>query len=223
MNGKTQEWEWTFIPVNVYHRLMMNPILMLGAAGCCWLGVVQGQDVAAPSMPEVDDDRQTPEFAREREAVATYMFFWTLCIQIAIMESDMQGNVHGGLMVKRLLNLMPENISAEYPEAFQKGWLKPLERIKIALNENPEWAETTEGKRQIGETEKMLKYLEEQYGVKKMIRLSIDWIDEWSGGGQDPPEMVLKELFQLKNDLESGKTAIPLHILCSGADETVGD
>ena len=56
---------------------MIKLILAAGLAGCC-LGMAQGQDVASPSMPNVDRYRQTPEFARERAAVARYMFFWTL-------------------------------------------------------------------------------------------------------------------------------------------------
>lgn len=59
-------------------------------------GMAQGQDVASPSMPNVDRYRQTPEFARERAAVARYMFFWTLCGRIAILESDIKGNVNAG-------------------------------------------------------------------------------------------------------------------------------
>lgn len=182
------------------------------------------QDVACPPMPEVDDFRQTPEFVREWEAVARYMFFWTLCARIAVQESDVQGNVHGGLLAKRLLNLMPENISAGYPEAFRKGWLEPLEKIKTALNKDPQWGETPEGKKQMMEIGKRLKYLEEQYGVEKIMRLSINWVDKRSKGGEQvPPETVLKELLQLKNDLESGKVAIPVDILRPGDDERARD
>lgn len=71
---------------------------------------VMSQDVAAPSMPEVGDYRRTPEFARGREAVARYMFFWILCDWIAILESNAQGNMNEGVIVWRRLNLLPANI-----------------------------------------------------------------------------------------------------------------
>ena len=47
---------------------MIKLIVAAGLAGCC-LGMAQGQDVASPSMPNVDRYRQTPEFARERRCV----------------------------------------------------------------------------------------------------------------------------------------------------------
>lgn len=182
------------------------------------------QDVAAPSMPEVDDYRRTPEFARGREAVARYMFFWTLCGRIAVLETDVQGNMKEGVIIGRLLNLIPENIPAEFPEAFRKIWIEPLGKIKAALNENPEWLETPEGKNQMGETGKALKYLEEEYGALKMVQLSGEWINKWLGDRErNVPEAVLKELLQLKNDLESGKTAVPLDALHPEEDEEAQD
>lgn len=185
---------------------------------------VMSQDVAAPSMPEVDDYRRTPEFVRGREAVARYMFFWALCGRIVLLESDAQGNMGDGIIVGRLLNQFPEKILDGCPEVFRKVWLEPLEKIKTALNENPEWLETPEGKNQIKETEKALNYLEEEYGAGKMVQLSGDWINKWVGDReQNVPETVLKKLLQLKNDLESGKATVPLDdILRSGADEEAG-
>lgn len=185
---------------------------------------VMAQDVAAPSMAEVDDYRRTPEFARGREAVARYMFFWALCGRIVILESDAQGNMGDGAIVRRLLNLFPEKIPDECPEVFRKVWLEPLGKIKTALNENPEWLETPEGKNQMREMEKALKYLEEEYGAGKMVQLSGEWINKWLGDReQNIPEEALKKLLRLKNDLESGKAAIPLDVLRSGADEGAGD
>lgn len=185
---------------------------------------VMSQDVAAPSMPEVDDYRRTPEFVRGREAVARYMFFWALCGRIVLLESDAQGNMGDGIIVGRLLNQFPEKILDGCPEVFRKVWLEPLEKIKTSLNENPEWLETPEGKNQIKETEKALNYLEEEYGAGKMVQLSGDWINKWVGDReQNVPETVLKKLLQLKNDLESGKATVPLDdILRSGADEEAG-
>lgn len=116
-----------FIPGRCSYQLMIKLILAAGLAGCC-LGMAQGQDVASPSMPNVDGYRQTPEFARERAAVARYMFFWTLCGRIAILESDIKGNVNAGLLCKRLLNLLPENISAGCPEMFRKEWMEHVEK-----------------------------------------------------------------------------------------------
>ncbi len=185
---------------------------------------VMSQDVAAPSMPEVDDYRRTPEFVRGREAVARYMFFWALCGRIVLLESDAQGNMGDGIIVGRLLNQFPEKILDGCPEVFRKVWLEPLEKTKTALNENPEWLETPEGKNQIKETEKALNYLEEEYGAGKMVQLSGEWINKWVGDReQNVPETVLKKLLQLKNDLESGKATVPLDdILRSGADEEAG-
>ena len=190
----------------------------------CWLGMAQGQDVAAPPMPNVVDDRQTPELAGEREAVARYMFFWTLCCSIAVQESDIQGNIKGGLTLKRILNLMPENVSAECPEEFRKVWIDPLEKIKTALNENPDWVETPEGKKQIEAMDEVMKHLAEPYGLKKMVSVSNKWLDEEvEDHGQAPPEMVLEKLLRLKNDLESGKRTVPVECLCAGAGEEAVD
>ena len=186
---------------------------------------VMSQDVAAPSMPEVDDYRRTPEFARGREAVARHMFFWTLCDWIAILESNAQGNMNEGVIVWRRLNLLPANIPDGCPEAFRKGWLEPWEKIKTALKENQQWLETPEGNNQIREMGKGLNYLEEEYGAGKMMQLSGEWINKWLGDPeQNVLEAVLKKLLQLKSDLESGKAAVPLDdIRRSGADEEAGD
>lgn len=145
---------------------------------------VMSQDVAAPSMPEVDDYRRTPEFARGREAVARYMFFWALCDGIAILESDVQENMNEGVIVGRRLNLLPANIPDGCPEAFRKGWLEPWEKIKTALKENQQWLETPEGNNQMREMMKALKYMEEEYGAINMLRLSEEWINKWLGAGR---------------------------------------
>lgn len=182
------------------------------------------QDVAAPSMPEVDDYRRTPEFARGREAVARYMFFWILCGRIAILESAAQGKVNGGILAGRMLNLLPENSSAGCPEAFRKVWTEPLKKIKTALNENPEWGETPEGKRQMREMGNALKYLKDEYGAGRMADESMKWLNKWlADRKQNAPEAVLKEMLQLKKDLESEKVAVPSDILRSGAGEEAGD
>lgn len=172
---------------------------------------VMSQDVAAPSMPEVDDYRRTPEFARGREAVAMHMFFWTLCDWIAILESNAQGNMNEGVIVWRRLNLLPANIPDGCPEAFRKGWLEPWEKIKTALKENQQWLETPEGNNQMREMMKALKYMEEEYGAIKTLRLSEEWINKWLGNRErNVPETVLKELLQLKNNIESEKLAVPV-------------
>lgn len=172
---------------------------------------VMSQDVAAPSMPEVDDYRRTPEFARGREAVARHMFFWTLCDWIAILESNAQGNMNEGVIVWRRLNLLPANIPDGCPEAFRKGWLEPWEKIKTALKENQQWLETPEGNNQMREMMKALKYMEEEYGAIKTLRLSEEWINKWLGNRErNVPETVLKELLQLKNNIESEKLAVPV-------------
>lgn len=180
--------------------------------------------MAAPPMPNVVDDRQTPELAGEREAVARYMFFWTLCCSIAFLESDIQGNIKGSLTLKRILDLMPENVSAGCPEEFRKLHIAPFEKIKTALNENPDWVETPEGKKQMEAVKKAMKHLAEPYGLKKMISVSTKWLDEEvEYHGQAPPEMVLEKLFRLKNDLESGKRTVPVECLCAGAGEEAVD
>lgn len=58
---------------------------------------------------------------------------------------------------------------------------------------------------------KALKYMEEEYGAINMLRLSEEWINKWLGSRKkNVPEAVLKELLQLKNDIESGKLAVPV-------------
>ena len=186
-----------FIPGRCSYQLMIKLILAAGLAGCC-LGMAQGQDVASPSMPNVDRYRQTPEFARERAAVARYMFFWTLCGRIAILESDIKGNVNAGLLCKRLLNLLPENISAGCPEMFRK-----------------EWMETPQGKKECAAIEAVMKRLDERYGIERAIYLSNEWLDKRleTGKRNDAPEIFLKDLLRLKKDLESGKLAVPVEFI----------
>lgn len=208
----------------IYYKLMVKLVLMLGAAGCCWLGMARGQDVASPPMPEVDDFRQTPEWAREREAVARYMFFWALCERIVLLESEGQRNFSEGMLVKRLLDLMPERASDGCPEAFRKGWLEPFGKIRNALNANPEWRETPEGTRQMGEIEETLKYLDNRYGVKRMMDVGRKWLNGQLGiRAQENPAEVLKKLSRLKNDFASGKKAVPPEVLRPENEEEEGD
>lgn len=203
-----------FIPGRCSYQLMIKLILAAGLAGCC-LGMAQGQDVASPSMPNVDGYRQTPEFARERAAVARYMFFWTLCGRIAILESDIKGNVNAGLLCKRLLNLLPENISAGCPEMFRKEWMEHVEKIKAALNENPEWMETPQGKKECAAIEAVMKRLDERYGIERAIYLSNEWLDKRleTGKRNDAPEIFLKDLLRLKKDFKSGRLAVPVEFI----------
>lgn len=202
---------------------MIKLVLMLGVMSC-WLGMAQGQEMTPSSMPDVDHSRQTPELAREREAVARYMFFWTLCERIVLLESDRQPDQPPGAVVKRLLNLMPENSAAGCPEVFRKVWLEPSEKIKTALNKNEEWAETPEGKKQMEAMEKAVKCLEEPYGVTQMVRLSREWLNNRLGfRKEDSPEKVLKDVLQLKSDVESGKVAVPVEYLRAGVDGNTVD
>ncbi|WP_418171508.1 hypothetical protein, partial [Akkermansia sp.] len=143
------------------------------------------------------------------------MFFWTLCGRIAILESDIKGNVNAGLLCKRLLNLLPENISAGCPEMFRKEWMEHVEKIKAALNENPEWMETPQGKKECAAIEAVMKRLDERYGIERAIYLSNEWLDKRleTGKRNDAPEIFLKDLLRLKKDFESGKLAIPVEFI----------
>lgn len=203
-----------FIPGRCFYQLMIKLILTASMTACC-LGMAQGQDVASPSMPNVDEYRQTPEFARERAAVARYMFFWTLCGRIVILESDIKGDTNKGLLCKRLLDLLPENITAGCPEAFCKVWMEPLEKIKAAVNENSEWMETPEGKKEFAAMKAVRKHLDGQYGVDRMFYLSNKWLDKRleTGKRNDTPEIFLKDLLRLKKDFESGKLAVPVEFI----------
>lgn len=209
-----------FIPGRCSYQLMIKLILAAGVAGCC-LGMAQGQDVASPSMPDVDEYRQTQEFAREHAAIARYMFFWTLCGRIAILESDVQGNINAGLLCKRLLNLLPENISAGCPEMFRKEWMEHVGKIKAALNENSEWMKTPQGKKECAAMEAVMKRLDEQYEIEQMVNLSNEWLDKRleTGKRNDAPEIFLKDLLRLKKDFEAGKLAVPVEFISKNRKE----
>ena len=47
---------------------------------------------------------------------------------------------------------------------FRKEWLEHVEKIKAALNENPEWMETPQGKKECAAIEAVMKRLDERYG-----------------------------------------------------------
>lgn len=141
--------------------------------------------------------------------------FLDLVRRIAILESDIKGNVNAGLLCKRLLNLLPENISAGCPEMFRKEWMEHVEKIKAALNENPEWMETPQGKKECAAIEAVMKRLDERYGIERAIYLSNEWLDKRleTGKRNDAPEIFLKDLLRLKKDLESGKLAVPVEFI----------
>lgn len=199
----------------------MIKLILTASVAACFLGMAQGQDVASPPMPNVDEYRQTQEFARERAAIARYMFFWTLCGRIAILESNVQENINEGLLCKRLLSLLPENISAGCPEAFCKVWMEPLEKIKAALNENSEWMETPERKKEFAAMEAVMKRLDEQYGVERVIYLSNKWLNKRleTGKRNEAPEILLKGLYRLKKEFESGKLAVPVEFISQERNE----
>ena len=77
-------------------------------------------------MPDVDEYRKTPEFEKDRLAIARQAIIGKLCLEIAGMELDMQQKaLDERLLLQTMMELWPEypeiNVT---PEIRQDGYEK---------------------------------------------------------------------------------------------------
>lgn len=204
-------------------KKMLGRVLAVTWIGCCGLGHAWAQDIVVPGMPNVDTFRSTPEFSGDRLAIARYLVLSALCGEIASMEVEIQKkNVDISVLIKRVIELLPVTIADECPEDFRKGCIVPLENMKTALDANPGWLHTLEGKGAMREMENALLYVAEKYDLLNVIKSPTSWIRS-QGPEEEGRKEHLERLPRLKADLESGKMAVPDELIKGGSNLEMDD
>lgn len=178
---------------------------------CCSFGTGYGQDVAALDMPEVDEYRKTPEFEKDRLAIARQLIVDKLCENIAGVKLAMQQKaLDERLVLQTIMELGPGKTLDDCPQDFRETWLQTRKMFEICLKKEDAWKEPEEGREMMQQLKDSMKKIEEKYGLQVLKQAAVKWLD---GNGAlkkkgESPEECLKRLNQLKEDVCSGKLAV---------------
>lgn len=182
---------------------MIKLILAAGLAGCC-LGMAHGQDVASPSMPNVDLEVQ--QFRKARAAILRYRVMLELCCEIISLE---QGTPSGDRS-KSMFDLMPERFEAECPPDFRESYIDVLKMVDEYWKGDFSRKDISVVQNLMASLDEAVERFDHQYDLGRSMNALIDWLDRGTmkREGESSPDL-LKRLYQWKKDLESGKEVIP--------------
>lgn len=96
---------------------------LAGMAWGCGCGVLSGQDVVEPLMPNVDLEVQ--QFRKARAAILKYRVMLELCCEIISLERG----TPSGDRSKSMFDLMPERFEAECPPDFRESYIDVLKMV----------------------------------------------------------------------------------------------
>lgn len=208
-----------FLLMDVRIKTVMNlwkwiPVAVLSC--CCSFDTGYGQDIAAPDMPDVDEYRKTPEFEKDRLAIARQAIIGKLCLEIAGIKLDMQQKaLDERLLLQTMMELWPEKTLDGCPQDFREAWLQSRKVLKMWLKDDNAWEETEEGRDMVQQLQDSMKRVEEKYGCQVLDQAADRWL-EANGAVKkegESPEEYLKRLNQLKEDIYSGKLAVSSGLL----------
>jgi len=177
---------------------------LAGMAWGCGCGVLSGQDVVEPLMPNVDLEVQ--QFRKARAAILKYRVMLELCCEIISLERG----TPSGDRSKSMFDLMPERFEAECPPDFRESYIDVLKMVD-------EYWKGDFSRKDISVVQNLMASLDEarerfdhQYDLGRSMNALIDWLDRGTmkREGESAPDL-LKRLYQWKKDLESGKAVIP--------------